>query len=108
MVSLVVSSLGSQSVAVIDTFPDLASRFLAGEALDHPVAAYHSPVQAVEAFIASESYLMVVTDEDVRVSEILSVRLRPRSNPDGRASPHVPGGDGLGGDQGPSTFLWYR
>ena len=44
-------------------FPDLASRFLAGEALDQSVDAYHSPVQAVEAFIAGERSLMVVTDE---------------------------------------------
>jgi hypothetical protein len=57
--------------AEIVIFPNLASRFLAGEALDHPVDAYHSPVQAVEAFIASERYLMVVTNEGVRVSEIL-------------------------------------
>jgi len=68
--------------AEIVIFPDLASRFLAGEALDHPVAAYHSPVQAVEAFIASESYLMVVTGEGVRVSEILPVGLTG----DGRVS----------------------
>jgi hypothetical protein len=63
-------------------FPDLASRFPAGKALDHPVDAYHSPVQAVEAFIASERYLMVVTDEGVRVSEILPVGLTG----DGRVS----------------------
>ena len=56
--------------AEIVIFPDLASRFLAGEPLDRLVDAYHSPVQAVEAFIAGERTLMVVTDDGVRVSEI--------------------------------------
>jgi hypothetical protein len=71
--------------AEIVIFPDLASRFLAGEALDHPVDAYHSPVQAVEAFIASERSLMVVTDDGVRVSEIHPVGLagNGRVSPDG-------------------------
>ena len=67
-------------------FPDLASQFLAGEALDHPVGAYHSPVQAVEAFIAGERSLLVVTDDGVLVSEI---------HPAGSlgSGPVLPGGD---------------
>ena len=71
--------------AEIVIFPDLASLFLDGEPLDHPIDAYHSPVQAVEAFIVSERYLMVVTDEGVRVSEIHPVALagNGRVSPDG-------------------------
>ena len=59
--------------AEIVVFPDLSSRFLAGEALDHPVDVYHSPIQAARAFIAGDKHLMVLTDEGVRVSEILPV-----------------------------------
>jgi hypothetical protein len=50
--------------------PDLASRFLDGAPLDSAVHVYHTPVEAVEAFIASDRYLLTVTDEGVRVSEI--------------------------------------
>jgi hypothetical protein len=53
--------------------PDLASRFLDGDRLDRAVHTYHTPVEAVEAFIASDRYLMVITDEGVRVSEIFAM-----------------------------------
>ena len=89
-------------------FPDLASRFLAGEALDHPVDAYHSPVQAVDAFIAGERSLMVVTDEGVRVSEIQPVGLTGNGDVpaggdiiapdlDGYPGADRSGSDGMGG-----------
>jgi hypothetical protein len=59
--------------------PDLASRFLDGDRLDRAVHTYHTPVEAVEAFIASDRYLMVITDE----VPILSARA-PRVSPSRR------------------------
>ncbi len=54
-------------------FPDLSARFLAGEAVDLPVDAYHSPIQSAKVFIDGERQLLVLDEEGVRVSEILPV-----------------------------------
>jgi hypothetical protein len=51
--------------------PHLGARFLDGQPLDAPLRAFHSPVQAVDAYVVGEKYLMIVMDEGVRVSEIL-------------------------------------
>lgn len=59
--------------AELVAFPELASQFLAGAALDDPVHVFHAPLHAASAFIAGERFLMVVTDGGVRVAEILPV-----------------------------------
>jgi len=50
--------------------PNLGARFLDGQPLDAPLQAFHSPVQAVDAYVMGEKHLMIVMEDGVRVSEI--------------------------------------
>jgi hypothetical protein len=50
--------------------PGLASRFLKEERMDGPVHGRHSPVQAVEAFLARGTHLLIVMDDGVTALEI--------------------------------------
>ncbi len=50
--------------------PNLGARFLDGQPLDAPLQGFHSPVQAVNAYVVGDKYLMIVMDDGVRISEI--------------------------------------
>jgi len=51
-------------------FPDLLSWYLHGESLDRPFRYCHTPIQAVDAYLAYGKHLLVVMDEEVRFFEI--------------------------------------
>jgi hypothetical protein len=59
--------LTSEEIVVL---PNLGARFLDGQPLDAPLNAFHSPVQAVDAYVVGEKDLMILMDDGVRVSEI--------------------------------------
>ncbi len=50
-------------------FPDLATRFLRGDALDRPVAIVGSPVNAAEAFLLGDHSVLLI-EEDSTVAEV--------------------------------------
>jgi hypothetical protein len=51
-------------------FPDLLDWYLQGESSDRPFRYRHTPIQAVDAYLAYGKHLMVVMDEEVRFFEI--------------------------------------
>ena len=53
--------------------PNLGTRFLDGQPLDAPLQAFHSPVQAIDAYVVGDKHLMIVMEDGVRVAEISSV-----------------------------------
>jgi hypothetical protein len=59
--------LTSEELVVL---PGLAARFLNGEPMDHQVHGRRTPIQAVDAYLVREKYLMIVLDDGVSILEI--------------------------------------
>ena len=54
----------------IVALPDLLTRYLQGDRLDHPVRYLQMPIHSVDAYITNGKYLLIVMDKEVRSFEI--------------------------------------
>ena len=54
----------------IVALPNLLTRYLQGDRLDHPVPCRCTPIQAVDAYVSYGKHLLIVMDKEVRSFEI--------------------------------------